>query len=396
MIAERIRGIGMSPTLRISALAARLRAAGEDVLDFSAGEPDFPTPEEVKQAGKRAIDSDLTRYTANEGVLELREAVIARLRSDHDLHYGPEQVIVSPGAKASLYFAAMALLDPGDEVVIPSPYWVTYPEQTRLAQATPVFVECDEERGFKLDPEALERAVNPRTKALVLNYPSNPTGACYTRDELKPLADICVRHGIWVVADEIYAKLIYDDRVFSSIAELGHDVRERTVVIGGMSKTYSMTGWRVGFAAGPAEVIGAMSKIQSHTTSNATSISQWASVDALALDDEVIEGRRKEFETRRNEVVRRLRALPGWSCVMPAGAFYAFPNVSGCLRRDGSGPQSPEELARLLLERARVAVVPGEAFGSEAHVRISYATSLETIREGMDRVQEALEAIAAG
>ena len=392
MLAQRIQRIGLSPTLRINALAQEMRAAGEDVLDFSAGQPDFPTPGHVKQAGIDAIEADKTRYTANSGLPELRQSIAKRIEAERGLVYGPDQILVSPGAKASLYFACMALLDPGDEVLVPSPYWVSYPEQIRLAQAEPVFVSCEEQSGFKLTVEQLERATTARTKLIMLNYPSNPTGACYTRDELQPLADFCVRRNLWILADEIYSRLLFDGRSFTSIAQLGPEVRQRTIIVDGMSKTYAMTGWRVGYAAGPVEVIGGMARLQSHSTSNATTISQWASLEALDGPQDEVERRLREFQERRDEIVRRLRELPGVRCRLPEGSFYVFPNVSGCFGRGGADGSidSGEALTRYLLEEAKVAVVPGEAFGSPAHVRISYAASLDRIREGMDRMATAL------
>jgi aspartate/methionine/tyrosine aminotransferase len=395
MVAERVRRLGLSPTLRVSAMAKEMRAAGVDVLDFSAGQPDFPTPETVKQAGKRAIDNNQTRYTANEGLLELRQAVAETIRRDQGLVYPPDQILVSSGAKASLYFACMALLDPGDEVLIPVPYWVSYPEQVRLAQAEPVFVDCGQSTGFKLSPEALGAALTPRTKALLLNYPSNPTGACYTRDELLPLADLCVRNGIWVIADEIYSKLLFDDREFCSIATLGPEIQTRTIMIDGVSKTYSMTGWRIGYAAGPKEVISAMAKIQSHSTSNAASISQWAALEALRSSPDEISRRSREFQTRRDEIVRLLRRVPGVECLLPEGSFYAFPDFSAYLtpHDEASELRTGTDLAQRLLEQARVAVVPGDAFGAAGYLRISFAVSLESIQEGMRRIAGVMAAL---
>ena len=391
MIAERVRRLGLSPTLRVSAMAKEMRAAGVDVLDFSAGQSDFPTPPEVCEAGKQAIDDGQTRYTANEGILELRQAVSESIQAHHGIEYPPSSVLVSSGAKASLYFGFMALLDPGAEVLIPSPYWVSYPEQVRLAEAEPVFVPCSEEDGFKLTVESLEAAVTDRSKALILNYPSNPTGACYSRDELKPIADFCVRRGIWVVADEIYSRLLFDGRAFSSIAELGPEIQALTLMINGMSKTWSMTGWRIGYAAGPQEVISAMSKIQSHSTSTGASICQWGALQALRSSDGEIQRRLVEFGKRRDEIVGLLRKLPGVECVRPEGSFYAFPNVSAYL---GKGAvQSNTDLAQVLLEKARVAVVPGDAFGADANIRISFAESMERIREGMSRIDEALASL---
>lgn len=390
MIADRVKQIGMSPTLRISALAGELRRQGQDVLDFSAGQPDFPTPEGVKRAGVRAIENNHTRYTANNGMQELREAIVARIRRDHDLHYDPDQVLVSPGAKASLYFACMTLIEPGDEVIVPSPYWVTYPEQVRLAGGTPVFVACRGEDGFRLDPSRLAAAITSRTKALILNDPSNPTGASYSEEQLRPLAEICDRHGLWIVSDEIYSRLLYDGRRFVSIATLGDSIRERTVMINGMSKAWSMTGWRVGWTAAAQPVIDGMGKLQSHSTSSVTTISQFASVEALNHCDEEIARRVEAFQQRRDRIVARLRRIGGVCCTVPEGAFYVLPDCSGLLKRM-DGVANGVELAELLLERARVAVVPGEAFGAANHLRLSYAVSLEGIDEGMDRIERVLE-----
>ncbi len=394
-LSERVGKIGLSPTLGVSALAARLRASGEDIVDFSAGQPDFPTPEPAKHAGRQAIDENRTRYTANEGLTELREAIVAKLARDNALSYEPSEILVSPGAKASLYFAIMALVDPGDEVLIPSPYWVTYPEQVRLAGGRPVFVETVEEQGFKLDPGRLEAALTRRSRVLILNHPGNPTGAGYTPRQLAALAEVCIRRELAVVADEIYEKLLYDGLPFTSFAAVDERMRERCVVVNGMSKAYAMTGWRIGYAAAPRPIVAAMGRLQSHCTSNATSISQWASVAALEQGTAEVERRRGEFQRRRDVMVEALRALPGVRCTRPEGAFYLFPDVSGCFRRGGGDVAigSGEELARYLLETARVAVVPGEAFGSSRHVRLSYAESLSRIEEGMRRIGDAIRAL---
>jgi len=398
MVTQRVQRIGLSPTLRINAMAQEMRGSGIDVLDFSAGQPDFPTPENVKRAGALAIEQNKTRYTPNPGLPELRQAVADRIRADHDLSYESDRILVSPGAKASLYFACMAWIEEGDDVLLPTPYWVSYPEQIALAGARAVPVPCPEERGFKLRVEDLESARTERSRLLILNYPSNPTGACYSREELEPIAEFCVRHDIRVIADEIYSKLVYDDLRFTSIAELGAEIRERTLMINGMSKAYAMTGWRIGYAAGPKEVIAGMSRLQSHSTSNATSIAQWASIEALQTCDDEVERRRLEFEKRRNAIVERLQGLKNVECVRPEGAFYVFPNVSGWFgsRAGEKTVTCGEDLATWLLERAKVAVVPGDAFGSPQHVRISYAVSLETIGEGMERIEEALAALADG
>ena len=396
MLAKRIRGIGMSATVKVTGLAIKLRAEGVDVLDFSVGEPDLPTPEGVKEAGKRAIDTNQTRYTSNAGLIELREAIAEKFLRDNGLTYAPGEILVSSGAKASLYFAAMALFQEGDEVLLPSPYWVSYPEQVRLAGARPVIVPTREKNGFKLRPEELQAAVTPRTKAVILNYPSNPTGACYDRDELEGLAESCLKHGLLVLADEIYEKLIYNGRTFTSIASLGPEIKARTVVINGMSKAFAMTGWRVGYAAGPREIIGAMAKIQSHSTSNAASISQWASLEALRAAEADVARMVGEFESRRDEMMRGLGRLPGIRCAPPDGAFYVFPDISALLggRVEDRKIATSEDLAAYLLETARVAVVPGEGFGSPHHIRISYAASMEQIREGLERIGRALDSLA--
>jgi aspartate aminotransferase len=395
MLSQRVKRIGFSPTLGVSDLAGRLRAEGIDVLDLSAGQPDFPTPEPVKAAGSRAIAENKTGYTDTSGIAPLREAIAARIERDLGVRYAPDQVLVSPGAKTSLYFGCMALLDPGDEVLVLVPYWASHTEQIRLADAVPVWVTCHEAQGFKLAPADLEAAVTPRTKALILNYPSNPTGASYNAEELAALAAVCLRHHIWIIADEIYSKLLYDGRTFASVAAVDPEVAERTLLIDGMSKAYSMTGWRVGYAAGPRELISGMACLQSHCTSNATSISQWASLAALReLSDGELTRRRDEFERRRDVILAGLGRIPGLACVKPQGAFFVFPNVSGCFGRGrGAALGCGDDLARYLLEVARVAVVPGEGFGSPDHVRISYAAPLERIEEGLRRIARALEAL---
>lgn len=394
-LSDRVQRVEHSPTLRIAALAKRMVSEGIQVLDFSVGQPDFPTPEVAKEAGKRAIDGNRSGYTAGEGILELRQAIADKLARDNGLEYPPQDIIVSPGAKASLYFLAMALFQAGDEVIIPSPYWVSYPEQVALADATPVFVTAREENDFRLSAAELESAITPHTKAVILNYPSNPTGACYDRAELQSLARVCQEHDLLVISDEIYEKLLYDGRAFTSIASLGPEIKERTVVVNGMSKSYSMTGWRLGYAAGPHDVIDAMGKIQSHSTSNATSIAQWAGLEALRSAGDDVTRMVAEFERRRDAMLEGLLALPGVTCPRPAGAFYAFPNVSAYFGRShgGGAVESSLDLSAYLLETARVAVVPGEAFGAPANIRLSYASSLADIQEGVARIGEALAAL---
>ena len=391
-LAGRIDHIELSPTFRINAMARAMQARGLDVLDFSVGEPDFQTPAAAKSAGMRAIEADLTKYTSNEGTLALRVAIARKLQTDNALTYEPGQILVSPGAKASLYCAAMALFEPGDEVIVPSPFWVSYPEQIRLAGATPLALEGKESNGFKITPDDLARAIGPRTKGLILNYPSNPTGACYDRDELAAIADVVVRRNVFVVADEIYEKLLYDGRRFTSIASLHPGAYERTVVVNGMSKAFAMTGWRLGYAAGPAAIIEAMAKVQSHTTSHPASISQAAGEGALSGAAADVDRMAGEFERRRDVMTAGLRAIPGLTLVPPAGAFYAFPNVAGLFGRSIGGRlvASGLDVAEALLETARVAVVPGEAFGSPRHVRFSFSCSMERIEDGLSRLRGAL------
>lgn len=394
-LSELARGLVPSGTIRVAALARALREQGRDVVDFSVGEPDFPTPLAAREAGKRAIDQRRTGYTANEGTIELRRAIGGTLERDHEVRYPPDQILVSPGAKASLFLAMLVLLDEGDEAIVPAPYWVSYPEQVRMARATPVFVETREEDGFRLRPDALRRVVTPSTRMVVLNYPANPTGATYDFDELAALAEVAVEHDLWILADEIYEKLTFDGRRPRSVVSLSEAVRERTVLINGLSKAYAMTGWRIGYAAGPREVIRAMSGIQSHDTGNATSISQWAGVEALTACEDDVRSMVAAFESRRDLVVAGLREIPGVTCVRPDGAFYAFPNVTACLgrRSEGRRIESSEDLAVHLLEHEAVAVVPGEPFGAPGFVRISFAASEERVREGLSRIRRALVAL---
>ena len=392
MLSERVNRIALSPTLRISARAQAMKAQGIDVVDFSAGEPDFPTPEVVKRACKAAIDANFTKYVANDGIPELKKAIAEKLERENGVRFSPDEIIVSVGAKNSLFNVAQSLYEPGDDVLIPSPYWVSYPDQVKICGANPVFVPTREEDGFRLSARDLAAAITPNTKALILNYPCNPTGAAYTREELEAIADVCVREQIWVISDEIYEKLSYDGRRFTSIASLNEKIKKLTIVVNGFSKAYSMTGWRLGYAAGPREIIAACSKVQSHNTSNATSFVQKAAVVALTDCAMEIERMRQEFERRRNFVVYRLRALPNVSCASPAGAFYVMPNVSRYLDREFQGApiRNTYGLAYYLLKEAHVAAVPGEAFGTDAHIRISFATSMDRLEEGMRRIEQAL------
>lgn len=392
MISEKVQRIGASPTLKISAKAKAMKAEGIDVVDLSVGEPDFPTPENIKEAGIQAIRDNFTKYTASDGILSLRKAIAKRLKEDYGAEYDPKQIIVSAGAKASLFHLVQALVDEGEEVIVPAPYWVTYPECVALAKGRPVVVPTREEDGFRLTPEALKAAISPATKALILNNPSNPTGGAYTKDQLLALAEVVKGEDLYVIADEIYASLVYDNFKFTSFAALGEDVKKKTVIVNGVSKAYSMTGWRIGFAAGPAEVIDGMSKIQSHTTSNACSIAQKASLEAYDGPQYEVARMVAEFQRRRNYCLMRLAAVPGLSCFKPQGAFYLFPNVRSFYDKEANGAKIRNSygLAYYLLKEARVAIVPGDAFGADDYIRLSYATSMANLEKSMDRVVEAL------
>ncbi len=392
MVSEKANQIGTSPTLKISAKAKAMKAAGIDVIDLSVGEPDFPTPESVKAAGIRAIQNNFTKYTENEGIPALKKAIIKRMEEDYGLHYEPNQVIVSTGAKSSIFHLIMALVDEGDEVIIPAPYWVTYPQAALLARGKPVIVPTKEENGFVLTPEELKGVITPSTKALILNNPCNPTGAAYNRQQLEALAEVIRNEDLYVIADEIYAKLVYEDFAFVSFASLGEEIKKKTIIVNGVSKAYSMTGWRIGFTLGPAEIISAMAKIQSHTTSNPTSISQMASLEALRGPQYETQKMVAEFQRRRNYCLMRLRAIPHVSCFKPQGAFYLFPNFSYYYDKEAEGMQIRNSygLAYYLLKEAKIAVVPGDSFGADNYIRISYSTSMDNLEKGMDRLAAAI------
>ena len=392
-LAARVSRIAPSPTLAMAATAKAMAAQGIDVIDFSTGEPDFDTPEPVKAAAEAAIRSGFTKYTPSSGIDELRSAIAEKLKIEQGLQYDKSQILVSCGAKHSLYNVAEALLEAGDEIIIPTPYWVSYADQAFLNDATPVLLATREADSYAIDSAALEQRITPRTKALIINSPSNPTGATYNRPMLERIAAIAVRHDLLVISDEIYEKVLYDGATHVSIASLGPDIAARTVVINGVSKAYAMTGWRIGYAAGPKELITAMGNIQSQSTSNPCSISQKAAVAALRFGGPFTKQMVTEFDRRRRAIVEGLNTIPGISCSMPAGAFYAFPNIEGVLGKRGpTGPiTSPTDLATYLLKDAHIAVVPGEPFGSQSHMRLSYATSMETIGRGLDRLRAALQ-----
>jgi aspartate/methionine/tyrosine aminotransferase len=392
MISEKVQRIGASPTLKISAKAKAMKAEGLDVIDLSVGEPDFPTPESIKEAGIKAIRDNFTKYTESDGILALRKAIARRLKEDYGVEYAPKQIIVSAGAKASLFHLVQALVDEDEEVIIPSPYWVTYPECVRLAKGRPVIVPTREEDGFLLTPEALKAAISPATKAVILNNPCNPTGAAYAKDQLLALAEVLKGEDVYMIADEIYASLVYDNFAFTSFAALGEDIKKKTILVNGVSKAYSMTGWRIGFAAGPAEIIAGMSKIQSHTTSNACSIAQKASLEAYEGPQYEVQKMAAEFQRRRNYCLMRLAAVPGMSCFKPQGAFYLFPNVKSFYEKEANGARIRNSygMAYYLLKEARVAIVPGDAFGNDDYIRLSYATSMTNLEKSLDRIVEAL------
>lgn len=393
LVSERANRIKPSPTLAISAQAKRLRAQGVDVISFDVGEPDFDTPEAIKQAAIEALQKGFTKYTAAAGIDELRAAICHKLQEENHLSYEPNQIVVSCGAKHSLYNIFQAMLNPGDEVVIPAPYWVSYPDQVLLADGKPVFVTGTEEQGFKVTAEQLEAAITPRTRAVVMNSPSNPTGAVYTPLELRELAEVVLRHeNVYVVSDEIYERLVYDGAEQVSIASLSDDIKQRTIVVNGFSKTFSMTGWRLGYTASDVDLANAMSKIQSQSTSNPTSFVQVGGVTALQLPDEEINAMVAEFDRRCRRIVGLLNDIPGVSCRKPQGAFYAFANFSGAFGKTYNGKfvETSDALSKYLLEEAKVAIVPGEGFGMGTHARLSYATSLENIGEGLRRIKEAL------
>lgn len=390
-LADTLSRVKPSPTIAISAKARDLKDAGRDVIALSAGEPDFDTPENIRAAAKAAIDAGKTRYTAPDGISELKQAICAKLKRDNGLSYTASQVSVGSGGKQILYNALMATLNRGDEVVIPAPYWVSYPDMVLLAGGTPVIAQTSLETRFKLTPEALAAAITPKTKWLIFNSPSNPTGAAYSRDELSALCDVLLRHPhVWVMSDDMYEHLTFGDFAFCTPAEVAPALFDRTLTCNGVSKAYAMTGWRIGYGAGPEPLIAAMRKIQSQSTSNPCSISQWAAVEALNGPQEFIAAHNAVFERRRNLVVGMLNKTPGITCPVPDGAFYVYPSIAGCIGKTSVGGTSidnDEAFATALLEEAGVAVVFGAAFGLSPNFRVSYATSDEELKEACVRIQ---------
>ncbi len=392
-LADRVNKIQPSPTLAIDAKAKALKAQGVDVVGFGAGEPDFDTPVNIKEAAKKAIDAGFTKYTPVGGTDELKDAIIAKLKRDHGLEYTRDEISAACGAKHTLYNISQAFIQEGDEVIIPAPYWVSYPDQVVLAGGTPVFIETDEKSAFKITPQQLEKAITKKTKLLILNSPCNPTGTSYTEADLKALGEVCLKHDFLIISDDIYERLLYDKLKFCNIANAVPALKSRVVLVNGVSKTYAMTGWRIGYAAGPKELMAAMTKMQSQSTSNPTSIAQKAAVEALNGPQEAVSAMVVEFEKRRTYIVDRLNAIPGVTCFRSTGAFYAFPNFSGIYGKSFEGKVigNSTEFAAYLLEHAKVALVPGVAFGADNYARLSYAISMETIKKGIDRIEEAVK-----
>jgi aspartate aminotransferase len=388
ILSRRASEVEESVTLAMTAKANQMREQGIDVISFSAGEPDFDTPEHIKKAAADALARGQTKYTAASGLPALRKAVAAKFKKDNGLDYDPAQIVVSCGAKHSLYNVMQAILEEGDEAIIPAPYWVSYPAMVKCAGATPVIVATTEKNGLKMTADELRKAITPATKVLILCSPSNPTGMVYSAAELKAIADVAVERNLLVISDEIYEKLVFGIP-FASIATARPEMKDRTIVVNGASKAYAMTGWRIGYAAGPKEIMTAVGRMQSQSTSNATSIAQFATIAALEGDQSCVETMRVEYARRRDYIVGRLRKIPGVACGEPQGAFYVFPNVSALYGKSHQGKpiRGSVAMAESLLEKAHIATVPGSGFGADAFIRLSYATSMEKIEKGLDRLQ---------
>lgn len=396
MLSRRVKKIKPSPTLAIDTRAKQMKAEGIDIVNFGVGEPDFDTPDNIKEAAIKALRGGFTKYTPVGGIDILKDAIIEKFKNDNGLDYTRDEIIVSCGAKHCLYNIAQAILGPGDEVLIPSPYWVSYPEQVILNDAKPVFVETKEEDSFMLKPETLESYITKKTKALILNSPSNPTGIVYNKKELEEIAEIILKYNIYVISDEIYEKLIYGGKKHISIASLDDRIKQKTIIVNGLSKSYAMTGWRIGYAAGPKDIIKAMTNIQSQSTSNPTSFAQVAAVEALKGPQDIINIMVNEFDKRRKIILKEISNIKGIKCVEPNGAFYAFPNVSYYYgkRYDNTKINSSSDISIYLLEKAKVAVVPGAAFGKDEHIRLSYASSIDEIKKGLNRIKIALSELS--
>ncbi len=394
-LTQRAKRIKPSATIAVMSKAKAMRASGIDVVDLGVGEPDFDTPIPIKRAAREAMEKGHTKYTPVGGMDALKDAVVDRISLDLGLTYRREEVVVSCGGKHALYNLALALFDRGDEVIVPSPYWVSYPVIIELVEATPVIVKGEEKDDFKVRIEDLENAITSRTKAIILNSPSNPTGTVYLTKELEAIARLAVEQDLYVISDDIYMKFLYKDTPFTHISTFGPEIKERTILVNGVSKAYAMTGWRIGYAGGPEEIIAAMTRIQSQTTSCPNSIAQMASIEALKGEQEIIQEMVDEFDRRRRRIVEGLQAIDGLRCFDPMGAFYVFPNVSAFFgkRHRGRPIDGSAALSEYLLEEARVAVVPGIEFGSDEHIRLSYAQSVESIEEALIRITSALDAL---
>ncbi len=388
-VSKKAEAVRASTTLAVDSMAKQMKADGYDVVGFGTGEPDFETPENIQLAAIDAIKAGKTKYTPAAGIVPLRKAIAEKLkREGYDYDY--TQIVVASGAKHSLFIALSAITNPGDEIILPAPYWVSYYEMIKMTDGEPVVISADEEQNFKITAAQLEAAITDKTKALVLNNPSNPTGMIYNRDELKELVDVCVKHDLYIIADEIYYKLVYDGIEFTSVASFGEDIRERTLLINGVSKSYAMTGWRVGYCAANKQLAKIMSNYLSHSTGAPSTISQWAAVEALNGPQETIESMRLEFLKRRDYIVKRINAIPGVSCINPNGAFYVMMNIEQLIGRTLGGKliENDDDFAVALLEKALVAVVPCSGFGAENFVRWSYAASMENIEKGLDRLEK--------
>lgn len=385
-LAQRVKALTPSSTLAITAKAKELKAQGLDVIGLGAGEPDFNTPQHIIDAAFQSMNDGQTKYTPSAGLPALKKEIIKKFKQDQNLDYDPSQIIVASGAKHALYTLFQALLDEGDEVIIPTPYWVSYPEQVKLADGIPVYVEGKEENDYKITPEQLKEVISDRTKAVIINSPSNPTGMLYSEAELKALGEVCIQHNILIVSDEIYEKLVYGNAKHVSIAELSPQLREQTIIINGVSKSHSMTGWRIGYAAGNTQLIKAMTNLASHSTSNPTTTAQYGAIAAYAGSQEMVTKMREAFESRLNTIYDKLIAIPGFTCIKPQGAFYLFPNVKAAVEL--TGYTDVDEFATALLEEGKVAVIPGSGFGAPNNIRLSYATSLELLEEAVDRIHQ--------
>ncbi len=392
-LSKKALAISPSLTLKITAMAKDMRSNGQDVVGFGAGEPDFDTPDHIKEAAKKALDLGLTKYTPASGTNELKQAVCGFLKKHDGLDYKPSQIIVSNGAKHSLFNIFQAMLNPGDEVIIPAPYWLTYPELVKMADGVPVYVESSERNNFEPAKEAIRAAITDKTRAIVVNNPSNPCGCVYSDETVKDIAELACEFDLAIVSDEIYSELIYDNRSYLSPAKVSDDSYSRTIVVNGLSKTYSMTGWRIGYTAGPEDITKVMSSIQSQATSNPSSISQYAGVEALTGPDDSIKAMRGEFNKRRLRIVELINSIDGLSCIEPMGAFYVMMNISGLKGKCVDGIEISDSLifSELLLKEKLTAVVPGVAFGADDHVRLSYAISMESIEKGLGRIKEFVE-----